>query len=90
MTWFRGILALLRTGEPEGLSWEQRKLLNRWIKRRGLGARLASLQLEKVLGGPELGTSRAFLGCSLHQPLRGGHRSSRVAEAAGRRGRLTR
>ena len=49
MAWFNGMLALLRTGMPDGLSWEQRKQLNRWIKRRGLGPRLASLQLEKVL-----------------------------------------
>ena len=69
MTWFRGILALLRTGAPEGLRWEQRKLLNRWIKRRGLGARLASLQLEKLLGGPELGTARALLDSIADRPL---------------------
>jgi len=69
MTWFRGILALLRTGAPEGLSWEQRKVLNRWIKRRGLGPRLASLQLAKVLGGPELEKARALLDSIADRPL---------------------
>ncbi len=69
MAWFNGMLALLRTGMPDGLSWEQRKLLNRWIRRRGLGPRLASLQLEKVLGGPQLGPARALLDSISDRPL---------------------
>jgi len=69
MAWPDGVLALLTSGLPEGLSWEQRKVLYRWIRRAGLGRALASWQRTRVLGGPDLGRARSQLARIRERPL---------------------
>jgi hypothetical protein len=61
MSWLRGVGALAATGEPRGLSWQERRRLRRFARRTGLVRALAAWQRARLLGGADLARCRELL-----------------------------